>query len=1010
MMSGAVRTTQVKDLVLHYPEHTATKQLEHYCEIIYRLFDASFVLLQWDLNGVNHICYSADAKRSYIEWCLQQETPHLLSTLPFYLPNYHVVRMPVGSKGCLSMVREGSARLSTEQHEALSWLASSIAEFLAEQTFEHCADILVVRCDELKQLSSIEQVVFHQHEGVIEFLAASSDAMLNFVTQEALLPAREAWLIQSVDSPLHQLMHIRAVTANGLLYKLTSRTLGEHDLLITLIDLTPVTQLKEQQRRQAFLRGLFDCGLAAMVGLNQLQQVVYTNQLARESLWLPIEYKQQGHPVATSFLRFFSLASDDEFPIAPFEFVDPDAGCRQGCHVRIQYPDGQSRIFAFWWVNRHDINEPEVAWYVLFFDVTEQYQLQQALGEMQHHVESLLNYSPVVVYQAFRDLAQGFIYVSPNVETILGYSQLQLMQQRQLFSEQIHQEDKALLSSDSNEMEYRLWSEREQKYIWLKDIRNIDSGNPSVVFGALTNITARKDAEAQQLRLQRELAGQKQILSLTLDALVDGVITIDQDGIIMSCNPAIYRMFGYQPSELKGKNVSILMPPQESASHQQYVKRYILTHEPHVIGRGRDVQGVTKAGVEFPLHISVTELPGEQQQKFFVGCMHDLTETRKQQQQLLQASKLSALGTLTSGIAHDFNNILGIMRGYAEMLSGQSDTQVKHYAQNIIKAADRGSSLTRSLLDFSSNRARELQLGDLNGIIEDLRQLLLEACGKYVELKLDLSTERLPVELEKGGIENALLNMAINARHAMNNHGQLTIKTKISSRTAAELQSYELPFARYLEVIVADTGAGMSDEVRQRVFEPFFTTKGTEGNGLGLAQVFGFIRRSHGHIVVKSEVGVGTEFSMIIPLSDKQITAMPTPQSVSSQKSFSPSQTEHSVLVVDDEPELLDVHVTMLQAAGFVVYAANSGEQALQALSQYSIDVLVSDIVMPSMDGLTLAREAIRQHPTLKIQMVSGFANAELATDTFTSQLFADRLTKPVSARNLVNRVRLLLC
>ncbi len=149
---------------------------------------------------------------------------------------------------------------------------------------------------------------------------------------------------------------------------------------------------------------------------------------------------------------------------------------------------------------------------------------------------------------------------------------------------------------------------------------------------------------------------------------------------------------------------------------------------------------------------------------------------------------------------------------------------------------------------------------------------------------------------------------------------------------------------------------------------------------------------------------------MIIPLSQKQLLAASPPKTTTTSSNVKTNQGEHAVLVVDDEPELLDVHVTMLQAAGFMVYAANSGEEALQALSQYAIDVLVSDIVMPGMDGLALAKEAIRLKPTLKIQMVSGFANAELATDEFTNQLFTDRLTKPVSARNLVNRVRLLLC
>lgn len=1002
----------VKDLALHFPEQATTKQLEHYCEIVYRLFDATFVQIHWFDADTIYVCYSADAKRSYIEWFLQQSRPELLTSLPFYLPNYHAVIAPVGSNAVLSMVREGSARLNTEQHEALYWLASSIAEYLAGQSFAQHQQEPVFKTTDLPSACQYEQVIAQLSAQTLLFSAGSSAAFETFIRQEALHNAHELWTQQCLRAIPHEIQHVRCVTVTGQLLRLTSRTITTGQLLVLLQDLTPVIQLKEQYRRQAFLRGLFDCGLAAMVGLTVERQVVYGNQLARESLWLPQDVRQQGVPVVASYLRFFNLHADDETPMAPFEFVDPEATCRQGCHVRVQYPDGQSRIFAFWWVNRHDMNEPDVAWYVLFFDVTEQYQLQQALGEMQHHVESLLQFSPVVIYQAFKDIQQGFIYISTNVETMLGYSQLQLMQQQHFFSEQIHTDDKALLHSDFSELEYRIWSEREKKYIWLKDIRNLDGSNPSVVFGALTNITARKEAEAQQLRLQRELAGQKQILSLTLDALVDGVITIDQDGLILSCNPAIYRMFGYQSQQLLGKNISVLMPKAIANDHQLHIQRYLLTNDSHVIGRGRDVQGMRSDGIEFPLHISVTELPGDHlQHRYFVGCMHDLTETRKQQQQLLQASKLSALGTLTSGIAHDFNNILGIMRGYAEMLSSQDDSQTRHYAQNIIKAADRGSSLTRSLLDFSSNRARELQLGDMNHIIDDLRQLLLEACGKHVELVLQLTTEPLPVELEKGGIENALLNMAINARHAMKNQGMLTIRSSISQLTPIELHGMDLHGNRYLELSIKDTGSGMSDEVRQRLFEPFFTTKGPEGNGLGLAQVFGFIRRANGHIIVKSALGQGTEFIILLPLSDKPVSSVaPTNAVVSSAAKAQTPQKGPTVLVVDDEPELLDVHVSMLQAAGFTVYAANNAEAALQALATYQIDVLVSDIVMPGMDGLALARQATTLYPNLKVQMVSGFANSELASDAISAQLFADRLTKPVTARGLVNRVRLLLC
>lgn len=1005
------------DLSLHFPEQTGTNQLEHYCEIVLRLFDANCVLVQFSQGNRSFICYSAETKVRHIEWFLNQPRPESITILPFFIPQYHAISLPVGPAASLHMLREGGARLSTEQHEALFWLASSIADYVTEHVFIESQPEIVYKSKHKLNLESADQaIVTLTPEGGLSLLEGQSKAtaFAQLLSDPQFVELQQQ-LIQHIRTT--QAAAFRVYTVGPQLFRFLCHPLSAQQALLTSHDLSPVSQLKEQQRRQAFLRGMFDCGLAAMVGLNAHHQVVYSNQLAREALWLPQDIKLQQQAVTANYLKFFKIANDDDVAIKPFQFVDPEVMSKQGCHVRIQYPDGQARIFAFWWVNRHDINEPEVVWYVLFFDVTEQYKLQQALGEMQHHVESLLQYSPVVVYQAFRSIEKGFLYVSPNVQTILGYAQVELMQEQSFF-DKIHPEDREQLALSTSELEYRLWSERDGKYIWLKDIRNADSSDQSVVFGALTNITARKDAEAQQLRLQRELADQKQILSLTLDALVDGVITIDQTGQILSCNPAICRMFGYQTNELIHQKVELLMPPVLGKEHPSYIQRYLTTGEAHLIGIGRDVQGIRKDGIEFPLHISVTELPGEHyDQRMFVGCMHDLTETRKQQQQLLQASKLSALGTLTSGIAHDFNNILGIMRGYAEMLGGQQDPQVRHYAQNIIKAADRGSSLTRSLLDFSSNRARELQQGDINAVVEDLRQMLLEACGKHIELVINLAAIPLPVELEKGGLENALLNMAINARHAMKGNGVLTISTCRSQKTAAELQSLDLHGREYLELRVADTGSGMTDEVRQRLFEPFFTTKGTEGNGLGLAQVFGFIRRAQGNIEVKSELGRGTEFSLILPLSQNskphvippKTTVTPSPVSTPTA-AVNASSDSAAILVVDDEPELLDVHVAMLQAAGFVVYSAGSAAAALDVLKNYRIDVLVSDIVMPEVDGLSLAKQALAQYPTLKVQMVSGFANAELAVDETTKQLFSDRLTKPVSARGLVNRVRLLLC
>jgi signal transduction histidine kinase/CheY-like chemotaxis protein len=429
-----------------------------------------------------------------------------------------------------------------------------------------------------------------------------------------------------------------------------------------------------------------------------------------------------------------------------------------------------------------------------------------------------------------------------------------------------------------------------------------------------------------------------------------------------------------------------------------------------------------QSGQQFPLRISIAELPvAESGQRSFVGCLHDLTQAEQQQEQLVQASKLSAIGTLTSGVAHDFNNILGIVRGYAELLASQPDEKVQKTAQNLIKAADRGSALTKSLLDFSSNRSRETVHTELGQLLAELSPMLREACSKERQIQLQLQPAAEPtwVNVEKGGLEDVLLNMVINAVHAcqanVGTNGVITVAFAQQQVSSSSHFIEPVAAGAYACLSITDTGCGMTEQVQRKIFEPFFTTKGAKGTGLGLAQVFGFIRRCQGGIVVHSQVGHGTRFELYLPLLPAQ--ALPvSPQQVpvvTSSAAMSAAvcaaDADSEILLVDDDAELLEVHGAILEMAGFKVHSCNSPAEALTQLKQKQFRLMVSDIVMPAMNGFELSLAARELQPAVKIQLVSAYADDSLIKDSVCEQLYRERLQKPVRASQLVKRVRELL-
>lgn len=1016
------------DLGSFFPEHPLTRQLSQYTQLLSGLFEQAFVLLLVRYQQQNYVLASDEQHARWVHWALGQ-LPELADdathNLPFFLPGYHCClrRQPLTAQDSLSLVliRHTRHPLTAEQEQALLALSDAIGQLLQGEVLAQLRQVSLYKTSWPFAHSTLlqGQAILNWSHGHLQLqqcvgvFAHAGEAMLadNGIVQ---------WLLAQQDSSADAISSLRL----GQLPQVCALNvwrIAPEQAFLSLQDVSAERELRLLQVRERQLQGLFDSGIAGMIGLNDHSQLVFANDIARQLLWLPD--RETGAERFNLFhIGIYLLDEADDRRLEPGALLT-ELTSQPVLRCRLMFPDGSHKIVEFRGSLRQQIDNPDVVAYCMLLDVSEQYQLHQALSVIRQHIDNLLSFSPVVLYQAGDHPGHGFLYISPNAHGILGYPASQILGEPDFFLSHVHPDDREQLVQEwqHDNSEYRFWSEAAQAYIWLKDLRRVDQDDEHCVYGALTNTSARKEAELEQQRLSRALMRQQKQLAETLQALTEGVMTLDQQGVIQTVNPAVCQLFGYSEPQLLGQSAEMLMPLAKPEQPHD-VARYLQTEAHHLISKGRRIMAQHQSGHQFPLRISIAELPvAESGQRSFVGCLHDLTQAEQQQEQLVQASKLSAIGTLTSGVAHDFNNILGIVRGYAELLSGQTDEKVQKTAQNLIKAADRGSALTKSLLDFSSNRSRETVHTELGQLLTELSPMLREACSKerQIQLVLQPATDPTWVNVEKGGLEDVLLNMVINAVHACQaNTGKNGVITVAFAQQQVSSSSHFIePVAAgsYACLSISDTGCGMTEQVQRKIFEPFFTTKGAKGTGLGLAQVFGFIRRCQGGIVVHSQLGIGTRFELYLPLLPAQSVPVsqhvaPVPVvSVATPASVCPADADSEILLVDDDAELLEVHGAILEMAGFKVHSCNSPAEALTQLKQKQFRLMVSDIVMPAMNGFELSLAARALHSGLKIQLVSAYADDSLIKDAVSQQLYSERLQKPVRASQLVKRVKELL-
>jgi len=385
-----------------------------------------------------------------------------------------------------------------------------------------------------------------------------------------------------------------------------------------------------------------------------------------------------------------------------------------------------------------------------------------------------------------------------------------------------------------------------------------------------------------------------------------------------------------------------------------------------------------------------------------------MTEQVIKDEQLRRSEKMASLGKLTGGIAHDFNNVLGIILGYAELMQDMlpESASLSDYLSHIKKAGERGKNITQKLLAFSRQKAGQPENIQINDLLAAEFSMLTKTLTASIELSLDLQKHLWPVYLDKSDLQDAILNMCINAMHAMPTGGKLTLTTHNETLTASEAASYDLQAGDFVRLSISDTGCGMDSQTRKQVFDPFFSTKGDKGTGLGMSQVYGFVNRSKGTIFVQSDVGQGTCMSMFFPRNkDVESLAENPVDHTNDEADYTGNER---VLVVDDEEPIADILEQVLESHGYQVATAHDAESALKTLESQQVNLIISDVIMPGMDGYEFADIVLQKYPDIKIQLLSGYSEYNHPSKT-NDALHQQLLQKPVASKVLLKRTRELL-
>ena len=543
----------------------------------------------------------------------------------------------------------------------------------------------------------------------------------------------------------------------------------------------------------------------------------------------------------------------------------------------------------------------------------------------------------------------------------------------------------------------------ETRWIARRGEGTCDDATTGIHFiGVLYDVTAAKHAEQRLVELTETL--EERVQHRTQER--DRVWTLSQDlfsscgfdGVLRSVNPAWTAALGYGEAELIGTRFDALIHPDDLAAATEHFAA--LTHMR--VSRDFDCRLRHKTGSY--RWLNWTAIP---EQDLFYSVGRDVTQRKQLEDLLRQSQKMEAVGQLTGGLAHDFNNMLmGIMGGMEIMRRRIADGKIQDLDRLIelaLSSAERAAALTHRLLAFSRRQSLDSRAIDVNALVNSMEELLRRTLGERVQVTLDLAADAWTAVGDNNQLESAILNLAINARDAMPGGGRLTIGTEnaqFSGRLADE--HAELKAGDYIRITVSDTGAGMAPHVVRRAFEPFYTTKPIgQGTGLGLSMVYGFAQQSKGHVTIASALGTGTTVTLYLP----RFLAKPKTD-VLEGPTEAPRGAGETVLVIEDDGTVRELVVEVLTELGYTAVEARNGEEAIAILqSAQPLDLMVSDVGLPGLNGREIATIAREHRPTLQILFMTGYAADAIDRPNFLGPGM-DLILKPFSMDAIAVRIR----
>ncbi len=639
-------------------------------------------------------------------------------------------------------------------------------------------------------------------------------------------------------------------------------------------------------------------------------------------------------------------------------------------------------------------------------DVTKIHRSQEALKQSEANFREMAENIEEVFYN-FDPVEGKLLYVSPAFEAVWGRPREEIFADPMDYLNTVLPEDRPVadealrrqLEGEATDTEFRI-RRPDGSIRWVKErsypLRDGD-GQLSRIVGAFKDISDSRIA-TEQLQVSEE---RFRLLSrASRDAIWDWNVRTGE----MWFNDGFEMLFGYTGDD-------------NEASFEAWSERIHPDDFDRIVPdiRGRIDQGDAQWSSEYRYrrhdnrYATVLDrgyVIRDQDGKAvrMIGGMADITEKKELEKRLLQSQKMEAIGHLAGGVAHDFNNLLTVINGYSDIIMDllPADEPARPMVFEIRQAGDRAAGLTRQLLAFSRQQVLVPQVLDLNEVIKNIENLIARLLGEDIRVSTVLQARLASIKVDPGQLEQVIMNLAVNARDAMPRGGQLTIESREVELGPADIPAEsELEPGWYVELAVADNGCGMPPEVRSRVFDPFFTTKGPgRGTGLGLSTAFGIVKQSGGYIDVESELEIGTRFRVLFPAIGCQIKSL-TPESSSLAKGH------ESILLVEDEEAIRGVAKIALQSQGYHVIEAVDGREAIKILGQRttSIDLLLTDVVMPEIGGRELVRYVRGQHPDIKVIYMSGYTDdANLRDDVISA---ADGyVQKPFSPLTLGRKIR----